>query len=108
MAKYYGKIGYSQTVETAEGVYEEQIVERSYYGDVVNYYVKPSESSEGLNSNVRVSNKISIVSDSFAMKHVGYMKYLVWKGIRWKIQTAEIAFPRILLTLGDLYNEPSN
>lgn len=108
MAKYFGKIGYLRTEETSDGVYEEKITEKSYYGDVLNYYVKPSESSDGLNDNVRVSNKISIVSDSFAIKNVGYMKYLIWKGTRWKIQTAEIAYPRIILTLGDLYNEQTD
>lgn len=105
MAKYYGKIGYAEVIETVPGVYEEQITERSYYGDVINYHVKPSDNADGLNDNIRISNKISIVSDSFAMEHIGYMKYLTWKGSRWKIQSAEIAFPRITLTLGDLYNE---
>ena len=108
MAKYFGKIGYFQTVEASDGVYEERITERNYYGDVLNYYVKPSDNSDGLNENIRINNKISIVSDSFAIENIGYMKYLTWRGTRWKIQTAEIAFPRIILTLGDLYNEPTD
>lgn len=104
MAKYFGKIGYVYTEETSDGVYEEQAIERSYYGDVLNYYVKPSENANGLNDNVRLNNKISIISDSFAVSHLGYMKYLEWNGSKWKIQSAEIMFPRIILTLGDLYN----
>ena len=30
MAKYYGVIGYAETVETAPGLYEEQLTERNY------------------------------------------------------------------------------
>lgn len=107
MAKYFGKIGYLLTVEKEDGVYEEQTAVRSYYGDVLNYYMKPSENSDGLNDNIRVNNKISIISDSFAIDNLGYMKYIEWKGTKWKIRSAEIEFPRIILTLGDLYNEPT-
>lgn len=104
MAKYFGKIGYLQTIETSDGVYEEKLTERNYYGDVLNYYIRPSENSGGFNDNIRVNNKISIVSDSFAIENLGYMKYITWKGTMWKIHSAEVAFPRIILTLGDLYN----
>ena len=34
MAKWFGKIGYAETVETAPGVWVEHIVEREYYGDL--------------------------------------------------------------------------
>lgn len=107
MAKYFGKIGFLQTKETSDGVYEEDITERNYYGDVLNYYVRPSESSDGFNDNIRINNKISIISDSFAVRNLGYMKYATWKGACWKIHSAEVIFPRIILTLGDLYNEPT-
>ena len=32
--KFYGPIGYAETVETKPGVWEEQIAERMYYGDL--------------------------------------------------------------------------
>lgn len=107
MAKYFGKIGYLFTAEKEDGVYEEQTEVRSYYGDVLNYYIRPSENSDGLNDNIRINNKISIISDSFAIENLGYMKYIEWKGTYWKIRSVEIEFPRIILTLGDLYNEPT-
>ena len=33
MAKFYGPVGYAETVETAPGVYVEKITERMYFGD---------------------------------------------------------------------------
>ena len=34
MAKFYGSVGYAETLQTAPGVHEEQIVEYPYYGDL--------------------------------------------------------------------------
>ena len=35
MAKFYGTIGYAVTVEVRPDVWEEQIVERTYCGDLI-------------------------------------------------------------------------
>ena len=107
MAKFFGKIGYLQTAEKVPGVYSEEITEQSYYGDVLSYYIRPSEKGEGLNDNVRLNNKVSIVSDSFAMDNIGYMKYVVWGKTCWKITNVEVSYPRLILTLGEQYNGPT-
>ena len=35
MAKFYGSVGYAETVETRPGVRVEKIVEYPYYGDFI-------------------------------------------------------------------------
>lgn len=35
MSKWFGKIGYAETLETEPSVYEETMIERDYYGDLV-------------------------------------------------------------------------
>ena len=35
MAKFFGNIGYAKTIETEPGVWEETIIEKPYYGDLV-------------------------------------------------------------------------
>ena len=40
MAKFYGKIGYSETNETSPGVWTETIIERNYYGDLLRNFKK--------------------------------------------------------------------
>ena len=107
MAKYFGKVGYLQTEETVPGVFSEHIEERNYYGDILSNYIKTSETGEGLNDNLRLNHKISIVSDSFAMNNFGYMKYLTMGGVRWTITNVEVAYPRLILTVGEVYNGPT-
>lgn len=103
MAKFYGKIGYAETVETAPGVYEEQIVEREHSGDFVRNSGK-LVTSENLNSNVDVSTEISIVSDPYAMQHYLTIRYVEIMGAKWKVSSVEIKYPRLILSIGGLYN----
>lgn len=107
MAKFCGVIGYTETVETEPGVWEEQVVERQYFGDLIRSYGK-HESSGGVNDNVNISNEISIVSDAYANDHffaISYVKFCVPNiGGVWKVTNAEITPPRIILTLGGVYN----
>ena len=65
MAKFYGSVGYADTVETAPGVYEEKIVEYPYYGDLTRN-TRQLQSGETLNDDINIANEISIVADPFA------------------------------------------
>lgn len=103
MAKFYGKIGYASTVETKPGVYEEQIVERSYYGDLIRN-TRRLQSADQVNDNVNISNEISIVADPYATNNFHTMRYAVFMGTKWKISNVEVSYPRLILTLGGVYN----
>lgn len=104
MARYFGKIGYGADGETAVDVWGPSIVERDYFGDVLQIG-RRWESGEGLNDNTRVSNKISIVADPFAYQNFHLIRYVTWMGNKWKISNIEVQYPRMILTLGGLYNE---
>lgn len=103
MAKFYGKIGYANTVETKPGVYEEQIVERSYYGDLIRN-TRRLQSADQVNDNINISNEISIVADPYATNNFHTMRYVVFMGTKWKISNVEVSYPRLILTLGGVYN----
>ena len=103
MAKWCGKIGYAITEETEPGIWEEKITERSYYGDVESNHWKRQTSGE-VNDDINISNVISIVSDPFANSHISSMVYIEYMGAKWKISDAEVKFPRIVLTIGGVYN----
>lgn len=103
MAKFFGSIGYAVTSETSPGVYEEQIIEREYFGDV-NRNIRKLENSEHLNDDINVSNEISIVSDPFANENFYSMRYAEFMGTKWKITSVEVKYPRLILTLGGVYN----
>lgn len=104
MAKFYGTIGYGETKETRPGVWEEIITERSYFGDVLQFG-RRWESSGNLNDNLNVSNRISIVADPFAYEKFHAIRYISWMGSKWKVSAVEVDYPRLVLTIGGVYNE---
>lgn len=106
MAKFRGKVGYAVTAETAPGVFTEQITERTYSGDVLRN-VSKTQSGENLNDNLTVDNKLSIVADPFAYANFYAMRYVRWMGALWKVSSVEVQRPRLILTIGGVYNGES-
>lgn len=107
MAKFYGKIGYAETVETKPYKWEETLVERDYFGDVLQNRLR-RESGEDLNDNINIDNKISVISDPFANEHFHAIRYVRWMGTKWKVSSVEVQYPRLILTIGGVYNENSD
>ena len=103
MAKFSGMIGYMETVETAPGIWDDVITEKKYNGDVVRN-ISRMQPADNVNDNITVNNNISIVADPFAYKNFQHMRYVVFMGNKWKISNLEIIHPRIVLSLGGLYN----
>ena len=104
MAKFYGKIGYAMTAETSPGVWTDQITERFYSGDLVRNTTSRWTTSENVNDDLEITNSISILADPFAYQHFHCMKYIEFAGSLWKITSVEVVRPRLILTLGGLYN----
>lgn len=103
MAKFYGSVGFAETVETAPGVWEEQITEHKYYGDLIRN-TRRLESSGNVNDNINIANQISILADPFATNNIYMMRYVEFQGAKWKISNVEVQYPRLILTVGGLYN----
>ena len=103
MAKFYGKIGFAETVETAPGVWTPSITERNYSGDVIRN-TRRWQSGESLNDNLVINNTISILSDPYAIQNFHAMLYVEWMGSTWKITNVEVQRPRLVLTIGGVYN----
>lgn len=103
MARFYGRVGYGFTVESAPGVYVEEIIEHTYYGDVIHNQRNLRE-SENLNFDLNVQNSISIVADAYANDHFFAIRYVEWAGVLWTVTSVEVQSPRLLLRLGEVYN----
>lgn len=103
MAKFYGTIGYVKTVETEPGMWEEQKTERQYSGELVKN-TRRLESSGGVNDNINISNEVSIVADPYAYENFHAMRYIKFMGAKWKISNVEVRYPRLILTIGGVYN----
>lgn len=103
MAKFYGKIGFVETVETDPGVYMEKAIERPYKGNVVRNSRRWEVSSDSINSNININNSIIIIADDFAIDHSHYIRYVEWMGAYWDVKSIEIDRPRLTLELGGVY-----
>ena len=103
MAKWAGTVTYVETKETVPGVWVEQPSERFYYGDVLSQN-RRLEASGNLNDDITTSNRISIVADPYAYDHFHDMRCIEFQGAKWKITSVEVQRPRLILTLGGVYN----
>ena len=103
MAKWYGVIGYADTVEVEPGIWEEQVTERPYYGELIRNTHR-LQTTDKVNDDLTISNQISIVSDPYAINNFHAMKYAVLWGTKWKITSVEVQYPRLVLEVGGVYN----
>lgn len=111
MARFYGMVGFLSTderdYENHPGVWDEVITERPYYGDVFQNSRRWDQNGN-INETLVINNRISIVADSYANEHMGAMRYVKMNGVLWKITNIEIQRPRLILTIGGIYNGPEN
>lgn len=103
MAKFCGMIGYAEMHETSLDVHEEVFVEKKAYGDVLRN-TRKLENGEYLHDDVSLNNQISIVADPYASTHFHALRYVKWMGAKWKVTHVEVLPPRLILTIGGVYN----
>lgn len=105
MARFYGPVGYVKSVETAPGVWEDSVTEHNSGGDVLRSG-RRLNSGENLNDNLSAVNTFSLLIDGYATENLFAIRYIKWMGSYWKVSTVEIQVPRLLLTIGEVYNGP--
>ena len=105
MSKFYGTVGYANSIERNSGVWCDQIVERDYFGDVTSVTSRWKSASDNTNDNLNIQTRISIVADPYAYDHFHEIKYVVWHRVKWKVSSVEVSFPRLILNVGDVYTE---
>lgn len=104
MAKWFGEIGFVVTGQTSPGVWEEQVIKRNYYGDLFRN-TRRLQTADKINDDINISNEISIVADPFAYENFHSIRYVEFMGAKWKVSNVEVQYPRLILTIGGLYNE---
>lgn len=102
--RWYGKIGYDVTEETRPGIWETRPVERYYYGDVIRNTGRWSMTSESTNGSMSVNNQISVVADPYAYEHFHHIRYVEFMGDICDVTSIEVQRPRLILTIGGVYN----
>lgn len=108
MARFYGEVGYADSVESPanSGIWKDVITEYSYFGDVIRN-TRKLDTGDKLNNDISVGNSISILADQQAINHFFKIKYIRWMGVLWTVDDVEVQSPRLILRLGSVYNGPT-
>ena len=105
MGKWYGKVCYATPVEVKPSVWKDDFVERTYYGDLTRNISKWSTTADSTNDNLDLNNQISIVADPYAYEHFYSMRYVEFRGTKWKVSDVDASqYPRLILSIGGVYN----
>lgn len=111
MARFFGKVGYGESIEDppGSGIWIDVINEYDYQGDIIRNTRRlvEGEMPNDLNPDITVGNSISIVADEYANQHFFLIKYVRWMGKPWTVTSVEVRAPRLILTLGSVYNGPT-
>ena len=104
MAKFHGIIGFAgDQTETSSGIWTEGITKREYAGDLLRFN-RRTESSGKVNDDMKISNQISIIADAYLNENLYAIRYVTFMGGKWKIESVEVEYPRMIFTLGGLYH----
>ena len=109
MARFSGKIGFAHTQEkidrygNATGIWEEQITERRYIGDVLTSGRRSSD--EAINDTLHITNRISIVADAYLNENLFALRYVEFMGCKWKVSSIDVQRPRLIISLGGVYTD---
>lgn len=102
MSRFSGKLGFVITRETEEGVWLEDKIEIPVKGTIRSLYVR-NDNNSSVNSNLRLTNEISILLNSKINTYLETLKYVIWKGSKWEVQSIGVNYPRLTINLGGLY-----
>ena len=103
MARFYGAVGYIAETETAVDVFVNKPIERMYKGELLKNYHR-LEGGLDINDDVALSNQVSILADPYALNHMHAIRYVKWRGTAWKVTNVDSQPPRLILSLGGVYN----
>ena len=102
MSRFSGKLGFVITRETEEGVWLEDVVEIPVKGTIRSLWVR-NNNNASVNTDLRLTNEISVLMDTKIKTHLETLKYVVWKGSKWEVQSIGVNYPRLTINLGGLY-----
>lgn len=106
MTKYYGKLGFVETVEESPGRWIEKNIERPYKGDVVRNMRRWNIPTDKMASDISLNNSLIIVADEYLITHSPYLRYAEVAGSYWEISSIDLTDrPRCVLELGGVYNK---
>jgi hypothetical protein len=103
MTKYAGLVGYVTQEETVPGVWSSVETPLIMKGDIIRE-TSSSQDDGKVNSNISLNHRVSLIGGAYSFKNYYFMKWIEIDGRKWEISSIEIQRPRIIVTLGGLWN----
>lgn len=107
-SRWHGKIGFGVTKESGKGIWKPTIEEREYYGNIISVRKTAESQPYSINDTLRINSKISIIDDGFISVNCATIRYVEFMGALWKVAEVTPEYPRLVLTLGGVYESNSN
>jgi hypothetical protein len=103
MAKFAGLVGYVTQEETVPGVWSPVENPKMMKGDIIRQTAS-IRSDDKVNSDVTLNHRVSLIGDAYAFANYFDIKWIDIDGCRWEVDSVEVQRPRIIVSLGGLWN----
>ena len=104
MARFYGNVGYVETVDNGDGVWTQKTTVRKHAGEILSSS-RRYDNGQSITDNLTLSSRLSIVADSFAKSNFSMIKWVELWGVKWKVSNIEVLYPRLVLSFGGVWND---
>lgn len=109
MAKYAGLVGYVTQEEKVPGVWSTVADPKPMRGDIIRASASSQNdgrlSSDKINKDVTLNHRVSLVGDAYAFGNYYNIKWIEIDGAKWEVSSVELQRPRLIVTVGGLWNE---
>jgi hypothetical protein len=103
MAKFSGLVGYVSQVEKVPGVWTPINEARMTKGDFISQS-SSVQNDDKVNSDVSLNHRVSLIGDKYAFDNYLDIKWIMVQGRKLEVTSVELHRPRIIVTVGGLYN----
>jgi len=103
MSRCVVDVGYSSTIETKPGIFEDEYREVSHVALVLSSktaWVRGARAGD----DVELNQRLSIIPTPDTYANVGAIKYVTYYGVKWKVISINMQRPRMVLTVGGIFN----
>jgi|SRR5690606_13872260 len=104
MAKFSGLVGYVTQGETRPGVWSTVEDPKLMKGDIIRQASSNRQNDGKVNSDIALSHRVSLLGDAYAFGNYYNIKWVEVDGRKWEVSSIEVQRPRIIVSLGGLWN----
>jgi hypothetical protein len=114
LAKFAGLVGYVTEEETIPGIWS--IVEHTVMmrGDIIRAAsdnmndLKVGTSINKIYSDIFLSHRVTLMGDQYAFDNYMRLQWVMINGKKWKASSVEIQRPRLIISIGRLWDGKQN